>query len=604
MTGLLMTLKAFKQADQESLVKALAEYYPDASESQVQSWRVLIDDVRASDALKSLPESIIIGMEYSLPTDDMAADLLFAGKDKDGRKTVCIVESKQWSDDYISQTRFSTYRREDRELHPQIQVERHALSFRDYLDIGSGYHIVPAVFMRNASEGGLEDVKRRNPRGVNASIPVFNDMARVVELAAKNIETASPALIQELTDATLQPSKSIFDAMKAVVDHEEPFILTDEQKRAVVEIRESIREGKKIIRIVGPAGSGKTAILLNLYVGILACSHKTGYKPIFISGRQNTALYRATYPQAEGVFTYPCTLERTLTGNDARRYIILMDEAQHNDEGVVTSAVDRGATVVLCYDPSQVVSGNNPIDEFKRLEAKKDFKVITLQESVRYNGSQVAEKNIRACLEGRTDFAPDDRFEFNVYTEFADFERKIFSTIDTQPDSTLAVVSQLKFGSGEYGKRLFCEWSYRSECQWMPYVRDRNYLSKYGGKLWVGTWWLPGLDVDYVAVIVGKDLVVSNNGVAACLENNKLFKPAIALGQRLGVPANLMVNKPSGYGDKCDYVQSYKNTMAYLRRPEMQEEFLAFKEGMTEILRNNYYIMMTRGRKGCFVYFA
>ena len=62
-----------------------------------------------------------------------------------------IIESKQWNTQYITDATFCAYREPGKELHPQIQVSRHKLSFQDYLDIGRKYIVSPFVYIRNSS---------------------------------------------------------------------------------------------------------------------------------------------------------------------------------------------------------------------------------------------------------------------------------------------------------------------------------------------------------------------------------------------------------------------------------------------------------------------
>jgi len=591
MKGLLLTVEQLLRMRADDVVSRLSALYPEAEDSQVRSWHVLANDVLQSACLSNLPSGVIIGFEFALPTDDMAVDLLVAGKKQNGQRVAFLVESKQWSDDYIFQSKYTTYRSIDSELHPQIQVERHSLSFRDYLDVGPLYEVHPLVFLRNASALGLRYIENHNPRGNNENISLLKSIDDILNESAHTlVDCSCDEILEELRSSSLKPCKSIFEAMKSIVTSEEPFVLTKEQLAAIEKVRDALAIGKKVIRIVGPAGCGKTAILLNLYVAILACSPRSGRTPIFISGRQNTALYRSVYPQASGVFSYPCTLERTIVGPNASKFIVLMDEAQHNDEGVVTQVVERGATVILCYDPYQVVSANNPIAEFVRLESRADYVTVHLSESVRYSGSQVAEPNIKTFLSGGTTFQHDDKFDFRVFNDFGLFDQCIFDTIRRKPNATLAVVSQLKFAPGELpSDHYFCSWGHQSECQWVPYVRARDYLNKYNGRLWVGTWWLPGLDIDYVAVIIGDDLTITASGPMANLSKNKLFKPAVALGQKLGVPAHLIVSKIRGYHSEPDYIQSASNIINFLRQPGQEAKLASFQSEMTELLRNNYW---------------
>ena len=75
-------------------------------------------------------------------------------------------------------------------------------------------------------------------------------------------------MIGELMDAVYQPSLSIFNAVKRSVNCQPAYHLTKEQDKKIKKIIEVIKDGNKVIRISGAAGSGKTAILLTLFVEI------------------------------------------------------------------------------------------------------------------------------------------------------------------------------------------------------------------------------------------------------------------------------------------------------------------------------------------------
>ena len=605
MTGYFSSVADFLCETTDAIVRQLRALHPEAEDSQVRSWQVLINDVKQALNEVSLPADAEIVIEYSLPTDGMAADLLIAGKTEDGQKRLFIIESKQWDDAYISGARFSTYRQDGMDIHPEVQVSRHTISFRDYLNVGARYRITPIVFIRNASDAGIKELSEKHPCPGGARVVVRRSMKSILAGIGKLIVRGDPDCVKELVNAQFCPCKGIVDAMNSIVTREEPFILTPEQARAVDRIRDALKAGKKIVRVTGAAGAGKTAILLNLFVTVLKRSSKSHIVPIFVSGRQNTALYRSLYPASEDTFTLPWTLDRTVRPENGKNFMLFMDEAQHNDEGVVTNMVTRGARLVLCYDEHQTISANNPIAELKRLESREDFTTIELTESVRYNGSLVAEKNIRNCLDGGTEFSEDEKFEFKVFSQYEAFQDAIFSLITKKPELTVAVTSMLKTLPASSNQRLFTNWGSRTECEWMPYVRDRDYINQHNGKLWVGSWWMPGLDVDYTAVIIGEDAILTTDGLVADVDKVKMFAMIISIAQDLNVADRLIVHKPGKYGGVggIDYYASYRNIITHLHKPENAHLRSLFTARCSEYIRNCYYIMMTRGKKGCFVYF-
>ena len=610
MQGYIALLKDFRNAAVEDVVAKLKTAYPFAEEGQITSWRTLILDAQGAQAISMLPDETVIAIEYSLPTEGMAVDMIVAGRNAENKKVAFIVESKQWNDSFIEQLSFSAYREDGKELHPQVQVSRHRLSFCDYLDAGQQYTVYPYVFIRNCSRRAIDLIQDSNPRpNQTISIPVTNRISDIFNRALGEIVSSNPEDATDLAEAEYCPSKDIVKAMESIVTKDEPFILTEEQRETVSKVKQAIAAGKKIIRITGAAGSGKTAILLNLYVEYLN-EVGTSTRPIFISGAQNTAYYRSVYPQVEASFNYSFSLDRMVAKTKGNLYVIMMDEAQHNQQGIITNMVNRGATLILCYDPSQIINADNSIAELKGLETRDDFITIELQSSVRFNGSQVAEKNIKNYLRGNNEFVPDEAFDFRTFTKFSDFQNTVLDTIRSQPNASVAVAGLLSNDSDDYTYEgnsdsiLFTKWGNKTECEWMPYVGAKDYLNKNDGKLWVGTWWLPGLDVDYVAVIVGGDLVRTPSGVVAVPEKAKHYRMMVSIAEQMKLPAHLILEKKVFGKIGTDYFRSSKKITEFINQPGNEEIKKQYIGLFSKLLRNNYYIMMTRGRKGCFVFFA
>ena len=610
MDGYITTVGNFIIQSSEQIITSLKSIYPMAEESQVDSWRTLVDDVKGSNLLHSIPQDCVIAIEYSLPTDGMAVDLILAGRDTSGERIAIIIESKQWSDSWIHAYDFSAYRENDRELHPQVQVSNHKLSFQQYLDIGQNYTVIPVVFMRNCSCNALSYLKSKCPRENCRDIEIRNDINEIIDSFLQLVVSGDECIADELRNAVYSPSIEIIDAMKSIVTKEDPFILTAEQRSVVEQIEKSVLDGKRIIRIFGTAGTGKTAILLNLYIRFLEEKETGNIRPIFISGAQNTALYRSLYPEVERSFTYSYSLKRMVENTKGNLYVILMDEAQHNSPGIITDMVERGCTIILCYDENQTINADNPIEEIHRLEQREDFVSFELKEKMRYNGSQYAEENIRTLLDGGSSFKDDEKYDFMVCDSFDEFQEKVFSTIREHPEETVAVAGLLSHDASDYtykrkpGSKLFTKWGYKGECKWIPYVYRKEYLTENNGKIWVGTWWLPGLDVDYIAVIIGGDAKLTSNGLVAIPENAKHYNMMVSVAMNMGLPRDLIKERNSYGRRKIDYFKSSKQIIDYINRPENEAIRHDFLDRFSKLLRNNYYITMSRGRKGCFVYFT
>lgn len=607
MLGYIKYKQEFLNESIEDIVDKLIDIYPESETAQIKSWKNLIDDLKQSEKFSLLPPETVIAIEYSLPNDDMKIDLIIAFNERKNRH-IYIIESKQWNDQYIYKAEYSGEREFGKELHPQVQCDKYVLSFKEYLDIGRKCDIFPIVFIKNCSVSGLQHLIQQNPNG-KSLVPCFNKMDSIVDFIMSQ-EHSDINLLEELKNATYKPSKSVIDSMQSLITHEAPFILTSEQHKALSIIRSAIKSGKKVIRITGVAGSGKTAILLHIFVSYLKNIDKLSVIPCFVSGAQNTSLYRSLYPKVGNLFQYSYTVAKNIPKTKGEKYIVLMDETQHNKEGIITQIIEKNATLIVCYDEKQAINANNSLNELRNLETRDDFISIKLTDTIRFNGSKVAELNIKNLIKGKTDFLEDDKFEFKLFDNINDFKNKILDTININPDSTVAVAGLLSDDSNKYTVEqnpdsiFFTHWKKEEECNWIPYIKEKNYLIKNNGKIWVGTWWLPGLDVDYIAVIVGGDAKLTSEGIVAIPEQAKHYEMMISIAEKLSFLENVKETKNS-FGKICiDNRKTVSNILVFLRQPKNERLYRKFIDDFSKYLSNNYYITLTRGRKGCFVYFT
>jgi len=604
MNHYIVKLEDFLKNDVNDIITKLSILNPTAEKSQINSWITLINDIKQSN-VSLLPKDVVVGIEVNLPIDGMGVDLMIMGKDKDDSKHSFLIEAKQWVDSNVYTYEFGESRSETQTLHPQIQLARHVMGFKDYTNIGAEFITHSFVFTRNLSDQAINHLININPIKEFKSIPMIISMNDIISEISKILVSGSDDIFDLFTNMSYKPSKSIIAAMESMVSKYEPFILTDEQENVVKQIFDAFNSGKKIIRITGVAGSGKTAILLHTYIKLVN-KQSDDIRPIFISGAQNTKLYQSLFREVERSFSFSFSLDKMVGKTIGHKYYLCMDEAQHNESGIISNMINRNAQLILCYDEGQTINANNALVELKQLETRSDFVSINLQNSVRYSGSQVFEKNVKKVLNGNMEIDPDFLYDFKIFDTIEELENHTIDLIKKNPKSTIAITGLLSNDASAISNRpnskIFIDWGYQGECRWIPYVESKDYLQKNNGKLWVGTWWLPGLDVDYVSVIVGGDAKMTINGIEAVPHGAKHYKMMISIAEKLNYPKHLFVNKQSFGKTVQDTVKSSNNIINYafsdanLKRIFIQE--------FSELLKNNYYILLTRGRKGCYVCFS
>lgn len=600
------TIENFLKTSQEDILKQIKSYNQDAEESQIKSWKKIIEDLKNSSFLKSLNSNLIIALEYQLGVENMAADIILAGYDLKKKKNVLIIEVKEWNDEYIYATSFSNYREKERQLHPQIQVTRHKTAFQNYLNIGPNYNVEGVVLINNVTNSGIMKLIEKNQNTNSKHVPCYNNLDTLLENYSNTFNYGTDEIQNDLTNAFYKPARDVIEAMNDIVKNEEGFILTDEQQEAMKKIIFSMETGKKIIQVDGCAGSGKTAILINLYVALLR-NHKFENKNIlFCSGAQNTALYRSLYPVGEQLFGYSFNLIKKIE-NWNQDYIIILDEAQHNEKGVISALLKENVTLILAYDKQQAIIAMNAVEELEKLEDNPNYCQICLNKTVRFNNSEHFISNVKKLLNGDKNSIEDDKFDFKVLSNIQEVSDKAREIISSNPNDTFATIGLLSNDHKKIEEFInhkdsifFTHWNFKEECKWIPYINSKNYFKQNNGKLWVGTWWMPGLDVDYVLVIVGSDAKLTKEGIKAIPDKMAEYNMVISVAKKLNFFADVAVYK-NGYQKKLDNPNTTKKIMDYVSNNSQIKK--DFERELNLLIWNNYYVMLTRARKGCYVYF-
>ncbi len=597
------TVKTILDTPTHKIVKELMKLFPKAESGQVNSWHNFINDLKKSTAFQKLHPYCIVIIEYDLPAEGMGIDCILAGYDFNKNKVAVLIEAKQWGDEYIEENKFETYRAPGCLLHPQVQIDKHKNCFRDYLNIGQAYRVFPTVYVENATDKGVCSLISKNPYKEARTIPVYNDLNKLIEAKASIIQYSSIEIVKDFSNAVYHPSKSVLTAVQNAVSREIPFILTEEQLPVYEQIINSIIEGKKVIRINASAGAGKTALLLNLFASILKRRDENVF-PIFVPGAQNTRYYKNKFPKMGNCFTYSFVVTDMIEQNKGKHIIVMMDEAQHNAPNVIKKIVESGATLIVCYDEKQSVTANNSINDLQELEDKDFFVSLELKNSVRFNGSQEADYNIRRFLGGKSNYAKDDRFEFLTFTKLEEFQNKIYQVIADNPNSSVAVMGLLCHDIKDYTypkcreSKFVYEWKNEgiknAETCYVDYVERKNYLNENNGFIRVGTWWAPGLDFDYVGIIIGGDGIITSNGFMGVAEKSKHYKMMVDIATKdMNLPLDIKEDDPMW--------TSAKKVLAYVNAKGNEEIQKEFRSLFTSYLRHVYYVMMTRGKRGCYV---
>ena len=261
------------------------------SSSEEQSWRNSLNYMQNVLLDSEIPDTSGVAIEFGIPNTNKRVDFILTGLDKENQHNAVIVELKQWSKvepvPYVDQlleaeiidvqTRFSHGQQVVH--HPSYQ----AWSYRSLIsNFNANVHAIPihlesCAYLHNYVPPEDDPLKQHYFQSILDESPVFyrSDVMKLREFIKKYIHTGdAKQTLYYIDNSEIRPSKSLQDALSAMLKGKEEFILIDEQKIVYEQMlsfaRRSKEDGKKRVFIVqGGPGTGKTVVAINLLVQLI-----------------------------------------------------------------------------------------------------------------------------------------------------------------------------------------------------------------------------------------------------------------------------------------------------------------------------------------------
>ncbi len=261
------------------------------SSSEEQSWRNSLNYMQNVLLDSEIPDSSGVAIEFGIPNTNKRVDFILTGLDKENQHNAVIVELKQWSKvepvPYVDQlleaeiidvqTRFSHGQQVVH--HPSYQ----AWSYRSLIsNFNANVHEIPihlesCAYLHNYVPPEDDPLKQHYFQSLLDESPVFyrSEVKKLREFIKKYIHTGdAKQTLYYIDNGEIRPSKSLQDALSAMLRGKEEFILIDEQKIVYEQMlsfaRRSKEDGKKRVFIVqGGPGTGKTVVAINLLVQLI-----------------------------------------------------------------------------------------------------------------------------------------------------------------------------------------------------------------------------------------------------------------------------------------------------------------------------------------------
>jgi hypothetical protein len=574
-----------------------------AGVAEYTSWQNSLSRVRDLIEIAGLTDNYI-ALEYSVPYNSQSRiDCLLFGRDGEA-DNVYLVELKQWSKvdaTEIEGNYVETYTGGARRIvpHPSQQVKgyhNYLLDFVEEFHSGQTMQLTSCVYCHNYSRTDESGLFNPVYRKITSQFPVYckEDLPGLAEEIRNRLHTgAGLEVFNRFMLSRIRPSRKLLDNVRDVVRNGLQYSLLNEQLVAKNLIWAKIRQGlknnrKSVVLVKGGPGTGKSIIALNVLAEVASQNHTALFvcksKP-FREGLQKLVGGTARNLFINPYFLVPARVE------ESGLEVILVDEAhrleqsnvhrymkpEHKSDLPQLDQIIRAArTSVFFIDDRQSVRhleiGNSEFIRGAAARMGASVDEVELLSQFRCMGSNDYLLWIESVLgfsgEKRI-FRDTEKFDFRIFDTpwelYEELKKKEMEKLgsarlvagfcwpwsDPRPDGTL--VNDVKIGDFEM------PWETKSD-QWAgDYPPWHQWAILPKGFEQVGCiYTAQGFEFDYIGVIIGNDLV---------------------------------------YDPQSD---SLKGNISGTRDPVLKRD----KENFDKYVRNIYRVLLTRGMKGCYVYFT
>ncbi len=623
-----------------SLTESIPNTERDGRSSEIESWKHNITQMASLLAAPELADAYI-AFELFAPLSEKRIDCALFGKDATGKMHMTIIELKQWSNNRVRwaqdrcnyeleesfANRLTTIIAGNREtlIHPCEQCKSYLDRFNTSLKaIIDGYMDADAFaycYNFHNTDGNILADPRYNAVRTLVPLYYFDDYNRLFEIIKNQFSGGDGAECFALLGEGFAEPQRFMDKAGDLLNEDgflKEFPCNTDQARAERGIISHVRSilgqsGEKQVFIInGGPGTGKTIVGMRLLCQFIRLNkfkkcHEEGFSfhPLYMVRSPAVRKFLESVLPKEGFcekyITSGILSKNFFRNNDKAYRIILYDEChrlgeEDNPSAVMTSILDNYDIIVFLMDERQCVAGNHrsPIQLIKEsIESREDtklhkeYKLVTQMrcdssdnyiewvESILYGDKPFTNKNVnynfRICESAKevNDIINAKAADGMSARICAGYCWPWHSTLKDAGNSLFhddIVIGEfhMPWNTYKYGrKQILPPKGYVSKDEWA--------FRKEGIKQVGCIYTTQGLEFQYVGVIVGPDLYVENG---------------------------ILKTRPSAHNghyrtDKEGYPVDWDSL------------FNQSADGLKDtFIRNIYRVLLTRGMKGCYVYFC
>lgn len=544
----------------------------------------------------SIPDDSDVAIEYRIPTTSKRIDFMIAGKDESLVNNVCVIELKQWESAEKTSledcVKTFTGGAERVVQHPCAQVYNYAklLENVNQAVYERNVKLLPATYLHNYKEEYRSQLEDPSYSFYLHEVPMFlaHDTLKLRSYIRDHIKhKADPGIFDDIDHGKLKPSNALQDAILPMLDGKKEFYMIDEQQVAYSTILKLVqdslaKEQKYTIVVQGGPGTGKSVIAITMLATLIKKGFSVSYVTKNAAPRNvfSTLLTKGNKRQSyvRGLFKG----SGAFIDEEKDRYdCLLVDEAHrlneksglygNEGENQIKEIIHASKISVFFLDEEQIVTTKDigSLKEIEKWAREEGSKLISnenlrLRSEFRCNGSDAYIAFIDDLLQIRktANDVFDLEYEFRVYSSPVRM-REDLRKLNEKDNKARMVAGYTYDWKSKKDNTLMdivlpggfsAQWNFNGTSTW---AIDATSFDQVGC---IHT--IQGLELDYVGVIIGKDLVYQNGEVKTDFTKRSKMDASV-----------------KGLKSRADA-----------------------KELGDKIVRDTYKVLLTRGQKGCFVY--
>ena len=570
------------------------------AKNELRSWQESMRFMGAVMDDEEIPNDAGVSIEYSIPQTSKRIDFILTGQDQKYKDQVVIIELKQWDSaeltdkDAIVKTRFQHGLAET--SHPSYQ----AWSYSELLNqlnetvYTENIQLAPCAYLHNYLEDDV--IKNNFYQPYIERAPLFlkgkHEKEKLKTFIKSFVRYGDKSnLMFRIENGKIKPSKSLADSLAKMIAGNPEFIMLDEQKlvyeTAIKLAKESSPTNKNILIVQGGPGTGKSVVAVNLLVNLI---QKLGLVTQYITkNAAPRAVYEAklTGSMKKSAISNLFSSSGSFHNLESNVFdVLVVDEAHRLNEksgmfknigeNQVKEIIKSSKLAIFFIDEDQKVTFSDigSKEEIERWASLENAKIhhMALESQFRCNGSDgylAWLDDVLGIRETANKVLYGLDYDFQVLSNPNELRELIFNK--NKINNKARIVAGYCWNWISRGDKSAFDINipdYDFEMQWnldtdgSLWIQAPDSVSEVGC---IHT--CQGLEVDYVGVIIGNDLLVRNGEV---------------------------ITNPKARAKTDKSISGFKKLLKI--NPQ------AANKKVDAIIRNTYRTLMTRGMKGCYIF--